>query len=173
MMKVLRIIVGFILIVVSLFISIALIWPTFTYQSNVTVEATVDHSWKIFTNTNLMPEWMEGFKSMKTLSSEPGQIGSQYELIIEGNGSEIHLFETVTHYDVNELYGMQIEADVLSNEALIYFEQVGNNTIITAKNKVSGKGILWKSMLLLMKSTFQKTSDEQYMKLKEVIESQK
>ncbi|MEL7001466.1 MAG: SRPBCC family protein [Bacteroidota bacterium] len=171
-MKVLKIIGTILIALLLLFFSVGLIWPTFSYESKVIVNAPIDQSWEVFTDTSHSSKWMEGFKSIKTISKEPDEVGSTYELIFNSNGEEIKLLETVTHYDVNNLYGMDIQSDVLYNESLIYFDSESDKTVITAKNSVSGNGMFWKSLLYIMKSTFQETSDQQYEKLKKVIENQ-
>lgn len=172
-MKILKYLIIFLSAIILIFFAVGLIWPTFTYESKVTVEAPADKVWEVFTDAEAMPQWMEGFKGIETIRSAPGEVGSEYNVIIESDGQEVQLHEIVTHFEPGKLYGMDIKSDVLDNKALISFDAEGNTTTITAKNEVSGNGLFWKSLLFLMKSTIQKTSDDQYGRLKEVIEAKK
>ena len=170
-MKVLKIIGGIFLLLIILFFLTGVIWPTFTYESQVTVNASPERSWNVFNDAELMPEWIQGFKSIKPISKEPGEVGSKYELIILENGEEMRLYETITAFDVNREFKMTVTNDVLDNYVEVTFTPDGDNTVIKASSYVDGKGLFWKSMLFVAKSVIQQTSDEQYEKLKELIEA--
>ena len=77
-----------------------------------------------------------------------------------------------THASPLRQIQLSLDTDVLLADVEITFVPVdGNQTEITAFNKVVGKNLFWKSLLPLFKSTITEKSQAQYDKLKTMIEA--
>ena len=108
---------------------------------------------------------------METISGNPGEVGSKYRMIFVENGEEMVIMEEVTAFQENELFAFTLDADPLISDVEVKFRGNESKTEITATNHVEGKNLLWKSMLRIMKSMIANRGQEQYDKLKEIIES--
>ncbi len=171
-MKILKYVVGVLILLFVGFFLIGLIWPKFTYTSQVIVNASVEKSWAVFTDETKMAEWMPGFKSIENISGEPLQVGSEWKLTVEDQGQIFEMTERVTAVKVQEKYAFWLDNDVLNANVEIYFAAVDSATTeITANTQTIAKGVVWKSMLFLMKGNISEQDQENYNNLKRVIES--
>ncbi|MDN5200649.1 SRPBCC family protein [Fulvivirgaceae bacterium BMA10] len=171
-MKFLKYFLGFLIIIIIAFFAVGLFVPTFSYQSSVKVDAPVEKVWEVFVDESKLPYWMDGFQSIETISGKRNEVGSIYELVFLQGGEEIKLTETLKAFEPGKLFAMKIESDFLSSDTKVNFEQEGDQTIITAVNRVEGNNLFKKSICFLSKSTFQEMSTKQYTKLKDIIENE-
>ena len=170
-MKILKIILGLVVGLALVFFAVGIFAPSFTYENKVEVNASVEKAWAIFTDQSRMGDWLTGFQSMETISGNPGEVGSKYRMIFVENGEEMVIMEEVTAFQENKLFGFTLDADPLISDVEVKFTGDESKTEITATNHVEGKNLLWKSMLRIMKSMIANRGQEQYDKLKEIIES--
>ena len=79
-------VIGVVVVLFLIFLSIGLMFPSFSYTSKVEVHSTVEHSWEIFTDERYMKEWFPGFQRMEKISGEPLTVGSKWKLITKEDG---------------------------------------------------------------------------------------
>jgi len=170
-MRILKLILGLLLGLALVFFAVGIFTPSFTYENKVEVNASVEKAWAIFTDESRMGDWLTGFQSMETISGNPGEVGSKYRMIFVENGEEMVIMEEVTAFQENELFAFTLDADPLISDVEVKFRGDESKTEMTATNHVVGKNFLWKSMLRIMKSMIANRGQEQYDKLKEIIES--
>ena len=118
-----------------------------------------------------LKDWITGFKKISHVSGFPNEVGSQWELTIEEDGEEISMLEELTAYELNKLFALKIDSEVLTTYVEIRFEEVGSGTAIIVSNRVIGKNIFFRSLFPLYKSYLAETTQADYEKLKSVIES--
>ncbi len=163
----------FLIIVVLIsvgFILIGVIVPKISYETTITTNKPVEETWDMFSDTELMAEWMQGFKSKKVLSGDATTPGSTYEVIIVQNDEEYVMTETLVEYKEDELYVFTIENDILLSKQEVHFKSDGDGTIVTEKSVTEGKSLIMKSIISLTKSIFQKNSDEKYNSFKKLVD---
>lgn len=170
-MKVLKWIAGIVVLLIVIFILIGVFVPSFTYVSQINVNAPAEHAWAVFTDDSRMSEWMEGFKSMENISGNEFEVGSKWKLVIEQGGEEMEMVETVTGFKENELFAFRLENDVMFVDVDITFDEQDGKTEIKAANLVEGRNILWKSLFAMMKSTMASSSQGMYDNLAKMIET--
>jgi hypothetical protein len=118
-----------------------------------------------------LKDWITGFKNISHVSGFPNEVGSQWELTIEEDGEEISMLEELTAYELNKLFALKIDSEVLTTYVEIRFEEVDSGTEIIVSNRVIGKNIFFRSLFPLYKSYLAETTQADYEKLKSVIES--
>lgn len=170
-MKILKVILGIVVGLVVVFFAVGIFAPSFTYENKVEVNAPVEKAWAIFTDESRMGDWLTGFQSIETINGNPGEVGSKYRMVFVENGEEMVITEEVTAYRENELFAFTLDADPLISDVEVKFTGNDERTEIIATNLVEGKNLVWKSLLRLMKSMLANRGQEQYDKLKEIIES--
>ena len=169
--KAIKYIVGATAILTIAFLSIGLIFPEVSYENKVLVNKSIEHSFRVFNNPMKLKDWITGFKKISHVSGFPNEVGSQWELTIEEDGEEISMLEELTAYELNKLFALKIDSEVLTTYVEIRFEEVDSGTEIIVSNRVIGKNIFSRSLFPLYKSYFAKTTQADYEKLKSVIES--
>lgn len=171
-MKVLKYLLIALAIVVLIFFAIGILMPEVTYSNEVTINKPVPETFEVFIDESTMSYWVPGFKRIDLIEGEPNARGSKYRLIVEDDGEDFELIETITGFERNEFFSMTIDNEVLTNEVRVTFLPLNDQTKIVALNNVKGKGAFMKSALALMKSHFIEQGDVSYQKLKNLVEQQ-
>ena len=170
-MKGLKITLTILTLVFGCFAVIGVIMPSVEY--GVTVHATKDPQtvWKVMSDQSLMGEWIEGFKSIELTSGERYAEGSTNTIVIEQEGEEFVIYETVTVVKEAEQLSMNIENDVLTTVVDIMLEPgPDGGTKITTHNVATGKSWFFRSLFPLMKGSFQDEEAKHYNALAELSE---
>ncbi|UCG28186.1 MAG: SRPBCC family protein [Bacteroidales bacterium] len=170
-MKILKYILFPIAILVILFFSLGLLFPKVEYESKVIVDRPVDKSFMVFLDVRKMSQWLTGFKSIELISGMPNMPGSRFLLTMEVNGREVTATEEVTGFRWNEMFAFTLENDIMTVSSEIRFVRQEMKTEITGKNTVHGKNLFWKSLNVLLRNSMSRQSQEDYTKLKKVIEA--
>ena len=144
--------------------------PEIEYEAEVTVNESPAKSWKVFTDTTKMSDWVLNFKSIETIKETPEKVGSKYLLTVVDDGEEYEMTETVTSYITEKYYSLLLENDMLINNVDYSFEALGDKTRIITTHKLKGKDILMKAIFPLMKGMFIDQASEDLEKLKGLIE---
>jgi uncharacterized protein YndB with AHSA1/START domain len=153
-------------------LGIGVVVPSYEYQSSIQVNASPEKCWKVFHNTKLMSQWMDGFESLKLKSGDSLTLGSQYEIVVHGHDKRMTMSEKIIEVNAPTKVSYELKNDVLKSEFTFSFEG-SSSTTITSHYKISGNNVLWKSILFLSKSYMTKASQDQLSLLKKVIEEQK
>ncbi|MGC4022027.1 MAG: SRPBCC family protein [Cyclobacteriaceae bacterium] len=171
-MKVIKIVLALLLAVVIVVLALGLIVPSYEYESSIQVKASPEKCWRIFHNTRLMAQWLEGFESLTLKSGDTLGIGSTYEIVINDHDKRMVMSEKITEMDAPTKIKYQLDNDVLKSEFTFSFEGDSTTTAITNHYKVTGNNVIWKSILFLSKSYMAGASQDQLKLLKGVIEKQ-
>ena len=171
-MKILKWIGIIVALLVVVFLAVGLVTPEFSYESKVTVNAPAEFAFEVFMDGSKMKEWISSLESIENISGAEREIGSKWKLTFDENGEKIEILETATAYEPNKRYAFDVETEPFLGNIDIRFTALDSMTTeIKAVSFMSGKNILWKSVLALSKSTIEERSQEQYETLKNVIET--
>ena len=96
MKKVLKFVLGLVLVLVLGFFAAGLVIPTLSYETSVEVERPVETAWRVFMDGERMSQWMTNLQRVETIAGEPGMVGSQFRLVFDENGEEVVVSEMVT-----------------------------------------------------------------------------
>ena len=80
------------------------------------------------------------------------------------------MIKTIKSVKKNEYYAVDYENEVLTNTLEYLFEETREGTKIIAKEQISGKWILMKSILVFMKGMFKSESQKSLDRLKILVE---
>ncbi len=170
-MKVLKYVLGILAALAVIFVLIGVFVPTLNYSSEVEVNKSIEESFAVFMDESKMKDWLKGYIRSEVIKEEPAVVGSKYKVFLEDRGQKFHMIETVTAYKENEQFAMNLDHEMMNSDLNIQFEAKGDDkTVITATSEAKGKGILMKSMFVIMKSQFTKDDQGNYTRLKKVIE---
>jgi len=134
--------------------------PAGEYRTRVEVDRPVSHTWSVFMDASLAPEWMTGLVSMETIEGEPGRVGSRHRLVFEEGGARIELEEEVTRLVEGEELGLHLTSDILESDVLVRFEDLGDGrTAIVSTSRYEGKG-LFKPLVAMSESRMRQHQQE-------------
>ena len=170
-MKIVRRFILPLLIILIGFFSIGLIKPTVQYESKILVDCPVDKAFMVFLDISKMGEWLTGFKKIELVKGMPTLPGSILHLTMDMNGKEVTVTEEVTDFKWNELFSFTIHHDLMSVESKNSFIPMEMKTEITSTYTVTGKNLFWRSIIVFIKGKMEKQSQDDFDKLKTVIES--
>lgn len=171
-MKALKIIVIIAAVLFGGFFAIGVFKPSVEYGVTVEVSKSPQHAWNVYTNTETLGEWLEGFKSIKTIEDAGQEVGSVYEVEVEAQGEKHSFIEKLTAFDEPRLFGMNISNEMISTDMAITFEPTeSGGTTITSKATATGANWFARSLFALMASTFDAQEQKNFEALKELIEN--
>jgi len=154
------------------FFSLGFFHPSFNYQNQVEVDASVEESFKVFTNDSLASEWLVGYVGKEILSGNEHVVGSRFLMHFEQDGGKIEFTEELVEYKKNEKFVFEMKTDFFTGTVGIYFEGNEEKTTIKAFTSSEGNNLFYRSMFYLLKSAFQQQAQENYDLLKDLIEKQ-
>ena len=172
-MKILKWTMAIISALIIAFLSIGVFNPSFTYHSETIIKASAETTWSIFSDPNQMSNWHTGFKSMTITKGNPNTIGSEYDLVFIISGEEMLVHKIITSVEPNKSMTFEIMNDDINTVSTIRLTENDGMTTIIAENSVNPNGMINKSVFFVFKSYFQKQSDDQYAKLKSLIEAER
>ena len=151
---------------------IGILTPSISYKTSITVSASVEKAFSLFSDTSKMKDWTPGFVSISLDSGKPITQGSKMTLILIQEGQQYEMTETITTFIPHQQYSYLLENAVLHNQVDLFFISNGNSTIINVYNKVIGNNIIWRSVFFFYKKRLDEMNKEIYSNLKKMIESQ-
>jgi len=161
-----------ILVIVIIFFSAGIIFPSVMYESKVTVNKPIETSFAVFTNAIKLSDWVIGLKGIGLINGIPNTVGSKWKFIIEQNGQKLELIQTMKEFKLNELFVTHADSELFTDDVEVKFTSKGESTEITATSNLKGKNIFWKSVFVFAKFYLHGNDQKMYDKLKEVIEKE-
>ncbi len=161
-----------ILILVVVFFSLGIIFPSISYETKVTVNKPVEKSFGVFTNAMKLSDWVIGLKGIGWLSGNQNEVGSKWLFIVTQNGRDYKLIQTLREFKQNELFTTNADNEIFSDDVQVKFIPKGTSSEIIASSTLSGKNIFWRSAFFCAQFYLSGNDQKMYNKLKEVIEKE-
>ncbi len=158
--KLLLFLVVLIIAIAVIFIAPAFLKPKLNYQNTVSINKPHPEVWKKMMQSENMDKWLKGFKSIETLSGEPGTVGSKYKIVVEEDGHRFEAIETVKEVVENKKFAFVLDGEVLTNDVVVTLTDKGLTTDYTQAETVEGKGIFMRALFFWMQSEFSNRSKE-------------
>lgn len=169
-MKILKWTIGIMSTLIVAFFSIGVFNPSFTYYSETIIDASAETTWNVLSDPEQMSHWLTGFKSMTITKGNPDSVGSEYDLVFSISGEEMLMHEIITSLVPNKSMTFEIMNDDIRTVSKITLTEKDGMTMIRGENLVNPNGMINKPVFYLFKSYFKNQSDNQYEKLKSLIE---
>ena len=98
-----------ILILIIGFLSLGLFVPQVEYQSSAIIDGSIDEVFQSYNDIESISKWIPEIKSVKALKLTEEKEGSVYEMLIDSDGTEVKMEETVLAYEANKLVSLKFE----------------------------------------------------------------
>ena len=158
-MKILKIVIGFLSLLLIIFVLLGFIVPRVSYSSEVTVDKPASEAWSVMSDEGKLSQWLMGYKRSELISGTPNTVGSVSNIYIDNQGQETVLKETVTELVPNKVMAMDFSMDPMDMDYRMTFEEQDNKTVIKSNTNVSGNGWFMRSMMALMKGGMKSQED--------------
>ena len=158
-----------------LFLAIGFIKPSVNYGHEITVNKSLKEAWAVQQDESKLGEWLAGFKSIDLISGEAGEVGSKYKVVVnpEEGQPDFKMTETVISKSEFDHMALSFDSEMMLFDQTISFSETDGKTTIKTDSKVSGKGMMMRSLFALMEmfsGSFQAQEVKNVEALKKVIE---
>ena len=174
-MKILKYILFVIVGLAIIFFAIGFIKPSVNYGHEITVNKSLKEAWAVSQDESKYGQWLDGFKSIELISGEAGAIGSKYKVVVnpEEGQPDFEMIETVVSKKEFDHVELHFDSDMMDFDQTITYSETDGKASIKTESKVSGKGIVMRSMFALMElfsGAFQAQEEKNIEALKKLIE---
>ena len=158
-----------------IFLAIGFIKPSVNYGHEITVNKSLKEAWAVQQDESKLGEWLTGFKSIDLISGEAGEVGSKYKVVVnpEEGQPDFEMIETVISKSEFDHMSLSFDSEMMLFEQTTSFTETNGKTIIKSDSKVSGKGMMMRSLFALMEmfsGSFQTQEVKNVEALKKVID---
>ncbi len=173
LIRILKFLTIFILILIVGFFALGLFVPQVEYQCETVVEGPIGEVFENYNDLESIDKWIPDIKSVKPLKETEDKKGSVYEMVIDSDGTEVKMAETVLDYQVNRMVALQFETGPMEKRDVFNFLEENGQTIITGNHVVTGTNYFYKCMFALFKGALTKVDQGYLDNFKEYHEKRK
>lgn len=160
--RILKILTILILILILGFFCLGLFVPKVEYQSNAIVKGSVASVFESYNDIESIGNWIPEIKSVIPKKVTESKKGSVYEMVIDSDGTDVKMNETVMDYQVNRMVSLKFETGPMEKLDSYEFLEENGETLITGTHRVEGTNYFYKCMFALFKGALSSV-DQGYM----------
>lgn len=169
-MKYIKYILGILFILVIAFFLLGFIKSETSYKCEIIVDKQIEECWAVSQDEEKMADWLDGFQKIKYISGTPGTIGSVSDVYFISDGQEMTIRETITDIVPDESVSMIFTSDFMNMDYTLIMTSINGKTKISTNTNVIGNGMVSKSIIALMGSSFITQEETNLINLKKTIE---
>jgi len=169
-MKILKIILGLLLLLILFLVGKGLMTPSVEYDCEVTVNKPAAESWAVMSDSERLPDWIDGFIRTEHVSGEMNTVGAVSNVYVDQGGQEAMMKETINAITPNEHLDMTFTMDFMDMDYKIDMAEKDGQTQIRSSSVTRGNGLFAKIMVSLMPSAMKDQEQKNLNNLKKVIE---
>lgn len=158
---------------ILVFFSLGILVPSVEYQSENIINGSLEEVFESYNDIESIGEWIPEIKEVKALKETQGKEGSVYEMLIDSDGTDVKMKETVTAYQKNKMVSLKFETGPMAKNDSFEFEEEGNAVRIIGKHKVEGTNYFYKCMFAMFKGGMSKIDQKYLDNFKEYHENKK
>jgi uncharacterized membrane protein len=127
-MKIIKIILSVIIGLSLVFFATGIVVKETTYKVEVSIDKPIEKVFTEFTKIEKSNNWIPDVKSITSIEEKEGKIGSSYKIIVDNNGEEFTITESVLAYVQNEKLIIFFNAENMLKTNDFSFESFGENS---------------------------------------------
>ena len=170
-MKYLKYVLVVIAILVIGFLALGLIKSQLSYDCEIIVEKPITESWAVIQDQEKLSEWLIGLQKIEHVSGTPGTVGAVSDVYFKTDGQETTIRETITDIVPNESISMSYGSDFMNMDYNMAMTFINGKTKISTSTTAKGNGMISKSIMALIGSSFKTQEESNLTHLKKTIES--
>jgi len=170
-MKTVKIVLGVLIAITIAFFCTGLIIKENTYSHQITINQPLNKTFELFSDQNLVKEWIPEITNIEAIQMKPGMVGSEYRVTMENEGVVLSKKEKILAYVKNEQLTYYFDAEGVYKTDDFSFSSEGNNTLISLESTYSGKSYLISCVFPYFKGTFKDVDIQNLERFKEFAEN--
>jgi uncharacterized protein YndB with AHSA1/START domain len=170
-MRILKFILKLLGLLLIVFLLTGLFIKKVDYIVEIEVDKSLEETWTLFNDHTVMDQWVKGVKSFDPIDTTSAMVGNTYKMIVEDNGREIEMIETITAWEPNTRIVMEFDAGDMHKVNDIRFASKDGKTIITNDASCRGTTYFTKCMFPYFKGMFRNIDKEMFEDFKKMVES--
>lgn len=127
-MKIIKIILSVIIGLSLVFFATGLIVKETTYKVEVSINKPIEKVFSEFTKIEKSNNWIPDVKSIVSIEEKEGKIGSVYKVVVDNNGEEFTITESVLAYVPNEKMTIFFNAENMLKTNDFSFQSINENS---------------------------------------------
>ncbi len=169
-MKILKYVLGVVLVLVIGFFLIGLIKSELSYDCEIMVDKPLAESWAVSQDPEKMSDWLDGFQKIEPISGVPGTVGAVSDVYFVNDGQEMVIRETITAIVPNQSMSMLFTSDFMDMNYTLTMSSIDGKTKISSNTSATGNGMVSRSLIVLMGSAIKAQEESNLSNLKKTIE---
>ncbi len=125
--------------------------PEIEYESKGIARGPISEVFAKYNDIENIDEWIPDIKQVNALKETEDKKGSVYEMVIDSDGTEVKMEETVVDWVENSKLALRFETGPMEKYDVFQFLEENGQTIITGKHRVKGTNYFYKCMFALFK----------------------
>ncbi len=101
-MKRVKIILGIIIVFSLAFFSIGLVVPEINYSKEIEIDKPLEEVFAVFSNQQLVSEWMPEIQSVTVIKMTPEVTGSVFNLVVKDQGKDVSFEQKIIDFEANK-----------------------------------------------------------------------
>lgn len=163
-------IAGIIIALLLAFLLTGVINKSIEFEQELYINKPVKIVYFSMMNPMKMGDWVQGFEKLESLDGFLNGPGSRYLLTLRIGKRKVVVLEEITSFNWKEDLGLKFDFGHMWIETMIVFREEGAGTRLLVTTKVSGNGILSRSMISFTKPIIKKQFLTNFNNLKEMLE---
>ncbi|MFT4679359.1 MAG: hypothetical protein ACI84C_000968 [Flavobacteriales bacterium] len=169
--RILKILVFVLLLIAGALYAVGKTCGELEYQTKVEMEAPLGFSWSVFQDPSHMRNWIRGFQRIEMVEGVIGQPGSQYNIILEENGHQFTIEQTIVILSPPDLMKYDIVNDYITGTTNIEFSSDLQRTSVVVTTKVKGQNAFKNLLVHWEKDGLTDQDQDNWSKLKQLVEA--
>lgn len=169
-MKVIKVILGIIILISIVFFATGFIVKETKYTAEVTINKHIKDVFIQFEDVETLKKWMPELKTIEPINETPQKIGSTYKMIIESEGRKVEMVEKILAYVPNEKITFHFTSKEMLKTDDYNFITQGNTTKIVQNSTIRSNSYMLACVFPWFKSRFEGISQEYMQRFKELVE---
>lgn len=168
MKRIVLYILGTLVLLIAVFFSLGIIFPSVEYTTTVEINKPRDFTWNVMRERK---DWIYGFKNLEQISGKPNEVGSRAKITVFREGAEYTFNSELLDIKPPEMSMTELTNDMLTHDATVHLIENNGKTTVVSEEKITGKNPLFRSLFVLFKSRIIATSVKNFEGLKQTVES--
>lgn len=161
-MKTIKIILGFITVLVIVFFATGAFFKTTNYTTEVSINKPIEEVFKEFNNMDIKQKWIPEIISIDTIKANYVKTGSIFKIVIDNKGEEFNMTEKVVTYIPNEKVTLYYDAENMLKTNDYQFSEKNGVTQVVLNASCSSESYIMSCLFPYFKGTF-RNQDQGYL----------
>ncbi len=170
-MKVIKIILGIIVLISLVFFSTGLVIKEIEYKTEITINKPIEKVFSVFKSAENQKKWLPEIKAVEVVNKNPQEVGSVYKLIVNKE-QNIEVKQKVLEFVPNKKITYRFNSDVMIRTEKYDFLVVENQTKIVQKTNIRSLSYILACTFPWFKSKFEEDTKRGLKEFKRVMNSE-